>query len=152
MSTTVMRVPQVRLPRFLFHTRTLSISPWASGRNSMCPCAIEFRTRRIKSPSSWDRQVTTGTPTAVLIDQRSKGYGEIKDAYRPGHADYVCDAKYGVRDYRAGRRSSAGDGPRPGSPPARADGPTNGLPASRRARSRPRSRQYEGQIKTSLSA
>jgi chorismate synthase len=56
------------------------------------------------------RQVTTGTPIAVFIDnvdQRSKDYGEIKDAYRPGHADYAYDAKYGVRDYRGGGRSSA---------------------------------------------
>jgi chorismate synthase len=55
-------------------------------------------------------QVTTGTPIALLIenaDQRSKDYGEIKDSYRPGHADYVYDAKYGVRDYRGGGRSSA---------------------------------------------
>ena len=57
-----------------------------------------------------DRQVTTGTPIAVLIenvDQRSKDYGEIKDKYRPGHADYAYDAKYGIRDYRGGGRSSA---------------------------------------------
>ncbi len=56
------------------------------------------------------RQVTTGTPIAVFIenvDQRSKDYGEIKDKYRPGHADYVYDAKYGIRDYRGGGRSSA---------------------------------------------
>ena len=56
------------------------------------------------------RQVTTGTPIAVLIenvDQRSKDYGEIKDKYRPGHADYAYDAKYGIRDYRGGGRSSA---------------------------------------------
>jgi chorismate synthase len=56
------------------------------------------------------RQVTTGTPIALLIenvDQRSKDYGEIKDAYRPGHADYTYDAKYGIRDYRGGGRSSA---------------------------------------------
>ena len=56
------------------------------------------------------RQVTTGTPIAVFIenvDQRSKDYGEIKDKYRPGHADYAYDAKYGVRDYRGGGRSSA---------------------------------------------
>jgi len=55
-------------------------------------------------------QVTTGTPIAVFIenlDQRSKDYGEIKDKYRPGHADYVYDAKYGIRDYRGGGRSSA---------------------------------------------
>jgi chorismate synthase len=55
-------------------------------------------------------QVTTGTPIALVIenvDQRSKDYGEIKDAYRPGHADYTYDAKYGIRDYRGGGRSSA---------------------------------------------
>lgn len=56
------------------------------------------------------RQVTTGAPVALVIentDQRSKDYGEIADKYRPGHADYVYDAKYGVRDYRGGGRSSA---------------------------------------------
>ncbi len=56
------------------------------------------------------RQVTTGTPIALMIentDQRSKDYGEIARKYRPGHADYVYDAKYGIRDYRGGGRSSA---------------------------------------------
>ncbi len=56
------------------------------------------------------RQVTTGTPIALMIentDQRSKDYGEIANKYRPGHADYVYDAKYGIRDYRGGGRSSA---------------------------------------------
>ena len=55
-------------------------------------------------------QLTTGTPIGVFIenvDQRSKDYGEIKDKYRPGHADYAYDAKYGIRDYRGGGRSSA---------------------------------------------
>ncbi|HVH41780.1 MAG TPA: chorismate synthase [Labilithrix sp.] len=55
-------------------------------------------------------QVTTGAPIALLIDnvdQRSKDYGEIKDQYRPGHADFTYDAKYGIRDYRGGGRSSA---------------------------------------------
>jgi chorismate synthase len=55
-------------------------------------------------------QVTTGTSIGLLIenvDQRSKDYGEIKDSYRPGHADYTYDAKYGIRDYRGGGRSSA---------------------------------------------
>lgn len=55
-------------------------------------------------------QLTTGTPIALLIenvDQRSKDYGEIKDRYRPGHADYAYDVKYGIRDYRGGGRSSA---------------------------------------------
>jgi chorismate synthase len=56
------------------------------------------------------RQVTTGAPIALLIentDQRSKDYGEIRDKFRPGHADYTYLAKYGVRDYRGGGRSSA---------------------------------------------
>lgn len=55
-------------------------------------------------------QWTTGTPIALMIDnvdQRSKDYGDIKDRYRPGHADYVYDVKYGIRDYRGGGRSSA---------------------------------------------
>lgn len=54
--------------------------------------------------------VTTGTSLAILIrneDQRSKDYSDIKDKYRPGHADYTYDAKYGFRDYRGGGRSSA---------------------------------------------
>lgn len=53
---------------------------------------------------------TTGTSLAILIrneDQRSKDYGDIKDKYRPGHADYTFDAKYGFRDFRGGGRSSA---------------------------------------------
>ncbi len=56
------------------------------------------------------RQVTTGTPIALLIenvDQRSKDYSDIRDKYRPGHADYTYDVKYGLRDYRGGGRSSA---------------------------------------------
>ncbi len=56
------------------------------------------------------RQVTTGTPIGVFIDnvdQRSKDYGDIKDKFRPGHADYAYQAKYGIRDYRGGGRSSA---------------------------------------------
>jgi chorismate synthase len=55
-------------------------------------------------------QVTTGTSIALMIentDQRSKDYGDIRDAYRPGHADFTYDAKYGIRDYRGGGRSSA---------------------------------------------
>src|SRR6267154_629856 len=55
-------------------------------------------------------QVTTGTPIALLIenvDQRSKDYSQIKDSYRPGHADYSYDVKYGLRDYRGGGRQSA---------------------------------------------
>jgi chorismate synthase len=55
-------------------------------------------------------QVTTGTPIALLIentDQRSKDYSDIKDKFRPGHADFTYEAKYGLRDYRGGGRSSA---------------------------------------------
>ncbi|MEO6093309.1 MAG: chorismate synthase [Novosphingobium sp.] len=53
---------------------------------------------------------TTGTPISMIIenvDQRSKDYSEVAAAYRPGHADYAYDAKYGFRDYRGGGRSSA---------------------------------------------
>ncbi|MDY7096664.1 MAG: chorismate synthase [Pseudomonadota bacterium] len=56
------------------------------------------------------KQVTTGTPIHLMIentDQRSKDYSEIAQSYRPGHADYAYDAKYGIRDYRGGGRSSA---------------------------------------------
>jgi chorismate synthase len=56
------------------------------------------------------QQVTTGTPIALLIentDQRSKDYSDIKDKFRPGHADFTYEAKYGLRDYRGGGRSSA---------------------------------------------
>jgi len=54
--------------------------------------------------------VTTGTPIGLLIentDQRSKDYSNVKDVYRPGHADFTYQAKYGVRDYRGGGRASA---------------------------------------------
>ncbi len=53
---------------------------------------------------------TTGTPIGLLIenvDARSKDYGDIASKYRPGHADFTYDAKYGIRDYRGGGRSSA---------------------------------------------
>ena len=53
---------------------------------------------------------TTGTPISLMIenvDQRSKDYSDVAVAYRPGHADYAYDAKYGFRDYRGGGRSSA---------------------------------------------
>ncbi|MGN0332688.1 MAG: chorismate synthase, partial [Lachnospiraceae bacterium] len=52
---------------------------------------------------------TTGTPISIMIrnqDHRSRDYGKIKDCYRPGHADYTFDTKYGIRDYRGGGRSS----------------------------------------------
>jgi chorismate synthase len=54
--------------------------------------------------------LTTGTPISLMIenvDQRSRDYGDIAQTYRPGHADYTYDAKYGIRDYRGGGRSSA---------------------------------------------
>jgi len=54
--------------------------------------------------------MTTGTPIGLQIenqDQRSKDYGDIKDKFRPGHADYTYQQKYGIRDYRGGGRSSA---------------------------------------------
>lgn len=53
---------------------------------------------------------TTGTPIGLIVentDQRSKDYGDIKDKFRPGHADYTYQQKYGIRDYRGGGRSSA---------------------------------------------
>lgn len=53
---------------------------------------------------------TTGHPISLMIenvDAKSKDYGDIKDKYRPGHADFTYDAKYGIRDYRGGGRSSA---------------------------------------------
>lgn len=52
---------------------------------------------------------TTGTPISMVVynkNQRSRDYSQIKDVYRPGHADYTYDAKYGIRDYRGGGRSS----------------------------------------------
>lgn len=57
-----------------------------------------------------DTLLTTGTPISMMIentDQRSKDYSDIKNRYRPGHADMTYDAKYGIRDYRGGGRSSA---------------------------------------------
>lgn len=54
--------------------------------------------------------LTTGTPIGLLIhntDQKSKDYGDIKDKFRPGHADFTYQEKYGIRDYRGGGRSSA---------------------------------------------
>lgn len=65
---------------------------------------------RVKILSGVFEGKTTGTPISLLIentDQRSKDYSEIKDQYRPGHADFTYDAKYGIRDYRGGGRSSA---------------------------------------------
>jgi chorismate synthase len=94
------------------------IQPWLDKRR---PGQSKFVTQR-KEPDTvkilsgvfqderMKKQVTTGAPIALLIenvDQRSKDYGEIRDKFRPGHADYTYWAKYGVRDYRGGGRSSA---------------------------------------------
>ncbi len=65
---------------------------------------------RVKILSGVFEGVTTGTPIGLMIentDQRSKDYGAIKDKFRPGHADYTYQQKYGIRDYRGGGRSSA---------------------------------------------
>ncbi|NVD45131.1 chorismate synthase [Qipengyuania atrilutea] len=65
---------------------------------------------RVKILSGAFEGRTTGTPISLMIentDQRSKDYSEIAQTYRPGHADYAYDAKYGFRDYRGGGRSSA---------------------------------------------
>ncbi len=73
---------------------------------------------------------TDGTSITILFrntDQRSHDYSDIKDKYRPGHADFTFDAKYGFRDYRGGGRSSAAK-PSAASPPARS--PRNCSPAT----------------------
>src|ERR671915_869054 len=65
---------------------------------------------RVRILSGVFEGMTTGAPVSLVIenvDQRSKDYGAIKDQYRPGHADYTYDAKYGIRDYRGGGRASA---------------------------------------------
>lgn len=65
---------------------------------------------QIKIMSGVFEGMTTGTPIGLLIenvDAKSKDYSDIKDKFRPGHADYTYDAKYGIRDYRGGGRSSA---------------------------------------------
>src|SRR5260221_4258474 len=68
-----------------------------------------------------EQQLTTGTPIALVIDNvdaRSKDYSDIRDKFRPGHADYTYWIKYGLRDYHGGRRQSPREtAPRP---PARA--------------------------------
>lgn len=72
--------------------------------------AVQVLSGFMPSETDADVLITTGTPISMLIwntDQRSKDYSEIKDRYRPGHADYTYDAKYGIRDYRGGGRSSA---------------------------------------------
>ena len=73
------------------------------------PDAVKILSGVFEDPVT-GQQVTTGTPIQLLIentDQRSKDYGDIKDKYRPGHADFTYMEKYGIRDYRGGGRSSA---------------------------------------------
>lgn len=79
------------------------------------PGQSKFTTQRkeadaVKILSGVFEGVTTGTPIGLVIentDQRSKDYSNIKDSYRPAHADYTYDKKYGIRDYRGGGRASA---------------------------------------------
>jgi chorismate synthase len=83
--------------------------------NQRKPGQNRFTTQRkepdqVKIMSGVFEGVTTGTPISLVIenkDQRSKYYGDIKDKYRPGHADFTYIEKYGIRDYRGGGRSSA---------------------------------------------
>ena len=65
---------------------------------------------RVKILSGVFEGKTTGTPIGLVIentDQRSRDYGQVKDLYRPAHADFTYDRKYGHRDYRGGGRASA---------------------------------------------
>jgi len=88
------------------------IQPWLDKRR---PGTSRFTTQRqepdqVRILSGTFEGRTTGTPISLMIenvDQRSKDYSEVALAYRPGHADYTYDAKYGFRDYRGGGRSSA---------------------------------------------
>lgn len=88
------------------------IQPWLDKRR---PGQSKFTTQRqepdqVRILSGVFEGRTTGTPISLMIDnvdQRSKDYSEVASAYRPGHADYAYDAKYGFRDYRGGGRSSA---------------------------------------------
>ena len=88
------------------------IQPWLDKRR---PGTSRFTTQRqepdeVRILSGVFEGRTTGTPISLMIenvDQRSKDYSDVAQAYRPGHADYAYDAKYGLRDYRGGGRSSA---------------------------------------------
>jgi chorismate synthase len=88
------------------------IQPWLDQRR---PGQSRFTTQRqepdrVRILSGVFEGKTTGTPISLIIDnvdQRSKDYSDVAQAYRPGHADYAYDAKYGFRDYRGGGRSSA---------------------------------------------
>jgi chorismate synthase len=88
------------------------IQPWLDKRR---PGTSRFVTQRrepdqVRILSGVYEGRTTGTPISLMIenvDQRSKDYAEVEQAYRPGHADWAYDAKYGLRDPRGGGRSSA---------------------------------------------
>jgi chorismate synthase len=88
------------------------VQPWLDKRR---PGASRFTTQRRESDqvrilSGTFEGRTTGTPISLLIDnedQRSKDYSDVANVYRPGHADFTYDAKYGFRDWRGGGRSSA---------------------------------------------
>jgi chorismate synthase len=88
------------------------IQPWLDKRK---PGQNKYTTQRqeadlVKILSGVFEGKTTGTPISLMIentDQRSKDYGDIAQSYRPGHADWAYDQKYGHRDYRGGGRSSA---------------------------------------------
>ncbi len=88
------------------------LQPWLDKRR---PGTSKFTTQRkeadeVRILSGVFEGVTTGTPIQLMIentDQRSKDYGDIAQAFRPGHADITYHQKYGVRDYRGGGRSSA---------------------------------------------
>lgn len=74
------------------------------------PDAVEVLSGVLPREDRPETLVTTGAPVSMMIrntDQRSKDYSEIKDRFRPGHADYTYHVKYGIRDYRGGGRSSA---------------------------------------------
>jgi chorismate synthase len=88
------------------------VQPWLDKRR---PGASRFTTQRRESDqvrilSGTFEGRTTGTPISLIIDnedQRSKDYSDVANVYRPGHADFTYDAKYGFRDWRGGGRSSA---------------------------------------------
>ena len=88
------------------------IQPWLDRRR---PGTSRFTTQRrepdeVRILSGTFEGRTTGTPISLMIDnvdQRPKDYADVAAAYRPGHADYAYDAKYGLRDWRGGGRSSA---------------------------------------------
>lgn len=88
------------------------IQPWLDKRR---PGASRYTTQRreadeVRILSGTFEGRTTGTPISLIIenkDVRSKDYSEVAKSYRPGHADFTYDAKYGIRDWRGGGRSSA---------------------------------------------